>query len=426
MAISRRSLLIGAGALGAAGVLSACGDRSDGDAGGGGDEISVLTPAFALDHQRQVWDGLVTQFNEQHPDVTVTTDHTAWDKLNEKLTATTAAGITADVVMTGVGWVEQYANRGIFASLDETAVSTLDYSDQVLTPCRFDGDLYALPLLLDTRSMIGNRALWDAAGITEPPTTFDEFREVAKELTVGSGDTKQWGIVLNSVGSPASILTSAIGANDARMFSDDGNTSLLDTPECIEAMEFLVGLITDGSTSWDLRPAEGSPHPFLTGKFGMSLMPDFHWQAWSEGNPELIESDEGSVMFRWQNDRESIFLGGTLVSRSATSQNPGAADQFIQFLCGADSVQQVCELHNATPPSQDVVDNSETLSSNRFVSFGVEGLPYASSEGGSPTYLEIRGQITPVLEEAFVGQRDAESAMVEAHRIAQEIIDRDS
>ncbi|CAM3302436.1 extracellular solute-binding protein [Occultella aeris] len=433
MSLSRRTVLASFGAAGAGVMLAACGEQPStspspgGTDGGLSGEITVLTPIFTgATERRAAYDAVVASFQDLHPDVRVVTDHTDFSKLNEKLTASVASGTTQDVIMTGVGWIEHFADRGIFAALDRGVVEGVDYVDRILEPCTFQNELYALPLILDTRAVIVNRAMWEEAGLNETPTTFDEFREAAKALTAGSGSSKRWGMILNGIGSPSHILAMPMGANGGRMFSEDGRTALYNSPETVEAMQFLVGLIEDGSATWDLKPAEGSPHPFVTGAVGMSLFGDQHWKPWSEANPELL-SEEGSLVFRMQNARESSFMGGTLVSRSATSQNSEAADAFIRHLCcGPQEVQTITEALSAVPPLQEVLDASQPLQENRFVSFGVEGLEFATSEGGTPNYLEIRAAVVPLLEEAFIGSKDVETALNEANEIAQTMIDRDA
>ena len=47
---------------------------------------------------------------------------------------------------------------------------------------------WALPVLADTYGLLFNRAMFSAAGIDEPPRTFDELTELAKRLTVRNPD----------------------------------------------------------------------------------------------------------------------------------------------------------------------------------------------------------------------------------------------
>jgi len=386
-------------------------------------EISVLNPGFATDDQKKVWDQMVAAFNKTAPNVKVTTDFTDYGKLNEKITTALAGNLVPDVLMTGVGWIPPFAYKGVYAEFDQALIEGRTYADRVLETCKFEDKLYAIPFTQDTRSLIGNKSLWDKAGITTPPKTFADFRDACKELTSGSGANKQWGFIINSSGSARQILATFLGANNGAMFSPDGKTPLFTSPECTEALQLLVDIIKDGSSSWDIKPAEGSPHPFLGGKFGISFCPSSAWPTWSEANAELLKP-ENSILFHAQNKRESTFLGGTMMSRSKTSKNAAAADEFIRIMTDTESIRMACESLNTVPPLQSALEASETLSGNRLIKEGLDGLQFASFEGGSAAWLEIRGQLDPILEEALILKTEVPVALEKAQKMAQDAIDQ--
>lgn len=431
MTITRRTMLAGAGLAGAGLALGACSAEEKPKAGAGSaapgslsGEISVISPAFTGEKRMKVYDEVVAAFNEVHPDVKVVTDHVSWSKLNEKLTVQIASGTIPDVIMSGVGWVEPFAAKEVYAEFDPAITGGREYTDKILAPCRYQDRLYALPVFLDTRSMIGNKTLWDKAGITEPPKNFEEFREAAKELTGGSGSSKQWGFMINSWGNARQTYAMALGAAGGTMFDESGTKALFNSPESLAAMEFLVGTIKDGSTTWQLKAAEGSPHPFLGGTIGISLCASAAWRSWHEGNSELVGDPERTTLFRMQDNEESIFLGGTLVSRSAQSKNAAAADAFVKHVAGPGAMQKICEVRNTVPALTEVLDASEKLKENRFVKYGVESLPYSASEGGTSAWMEIRGQINPILESALIGDTEVPAALDKANEMAQQAIDR--
>ncbi len=425
MRISRRSLMAGAGALGTAALLGAC-EGGDGPKAGAGSEappgslsgeVTVLTPAFTTTEAQQVFTKIVADFNKVYPDVKVTPDFSDYSKLNEKLTASIAGAIIPDVIMSGIGWVEPFADKGIYAEFDSSVTEDLDYVPEILGPCTYQDKLYALPILLDTRGMIGNRKLWDAVGVSEAPTSFEDFRSLAAELTSGS----QYGVLIS--GSPRQVFATMLGAAGGAMFSEDGSTPQFTSPESVRALECMVGLIEDGSTAWDYKPAEGSPHPFLSGKLGMSLFSSVDWQDWNEAEPDLL-SEEGSILFSNTDQRDSNFLGGTLVSRSLQSKNPEAADAFVKALAGEQAVTDICEDQIRVPPLPGIIESSDVLKDNRFIENGVKTLEFASYEGGTAAWMDIRGQLDPILEEALLGKTPVDAALEKADAMAQDAIDR--
>lgn len=429
MRVSRRALLAGAGALAGGALLGACSAEEDAPKAGASSvapeslsgEISVLNPSFASDAQKKVWAAIIAKFNAKYANVKVNTDFTDYGKLNEKLTTALAGNLVPDVIMTGVGWIPPFAAKGVYAQFDESVIAGRGYTERVLETCRYQGKLYAIPWTQDTRSMIGNKELWDKAGISAPPKTFAELREAAKELTGGTGSNKQWGFIINSSGSARQILATFLGANNGTMFSPDGKTPLFTSPECTEALQLLVDIIKDGSSAWSLKPAEGSPHPFLGGKIGISLCPSSAWPTWSEANPTLLKP-ENSTLFRAQNKRMSTFLGGTMMSRSTSSKNAAAADAFIKFCTDTEPVTMACESLNTVPPLPAALKASTKLSENRLIKEGLDGLEYASFEGGSAAWMSIRGQIDPILEEALILKTEVPVVLEKVQKMAQDAI----
>ncbi|MFW6597258.1 extracellular solute-binding protein [Propionibacteriaceae bacterium Y2011] len=429
--MSRRTFLAGTGALGLASLATSCGGTEPGSKAGASSappgslsgDVSVLTPQFGGTEGKQVMDGIIASFNEVHPAVTVTVDYTGFDKLNEKLTVAIAGGSVPDVIMTGVGWIPPFAHKKLFAEFDTKFIEGLEFTGPILEPCTYQEGLFAVPLLLDTRQVIYNRTMWDRAGIKEAPASFEDLRAAAKELTGGSGSTKQWGIILNGQGSPRQLLATLIGAGGSTMFSADGRTAQLNSPEAVAGLQLVVDMIKDGSTSWELKAAEGSPHPFLTDNVAMAPVSAPVWPSWNEANPALM-SEEGSGYFLPQETQPAAFLGGTLLSRAASSQNAEAADALIKHFVQPDVMEEVCVFGNSVPGLASVLENSEVLRSNRLIAAGVQNLEFAVSEGGSPAWMEIRGKLDPILEEAFIGQSGVQEALDKANQMAQEAIDR--
>ena len=58
------------------------------------------------------------------------------------------------------------------------------YYDAAKLECMIDGDYYALPWRMDVRIMAYRKDMFEKAGITKVPQTWDELIAAAKKLTV--------------------------------------------------------------------------------------------------------------------------------------------------------------------------------------------------------------------------------------------------
>lgn len=430
--LSRRSLLSTAGATGIGLTAAACGSAGGGSSADDGPvnmdaeaaslsgEVAVLTPDFVGD-ARAGLDEMITQFTEANPDVTVTVDQVAWDKLNEKLSTSIAGGVVADVIMAGVGWTPPFAEKKIFAQLPTDFVEGLGLDEAILTSSTFQGDYYSLPIAMDLRFIVYNTEMFEAAGITEPPTTLDELAQIANELT-GDG-VVGLDLLTTNIRQAWIHLLYAFGGT---LFSEDGMTPTLHEEPGAQAMQWILDLIDTGAVDYSLQAAEGQPTPFMRGKAAMQLLSTAAWNDWSTMMPELTE--EGAVgMFLLpggDGNAPVMFQGGTTVSVGQRSQNKDAASALVKHFMDPAMLAQGNAALGKVPPTADIPETPE-ISANLLTSFALQHLDKAgAAEGGSAAWMEIRGNLQPIIEGCLTGQADVETTLADMKSLADDAISR--
>jgi multiple sugar transport system substrate-binding protein len=76
---------------------------------------------------------------------------------------------------------------GLLEPLDDIISSVQsDFLPASLAPYTVNNHVYAIPMIGDPQFIYYRKSLFQAAGITQPPTTFDELISVAKKLTTGN------------------------------------------------------------------------------------------------------------------------------------------------------------------------------------------------------------------------------------------------
>ncbi|WP_298803564.1 extracellular solute-binding protein [uncultured Pseudokineococcus sp.] len=80
--------------------------------------------------------------------------------------------------------VQQLADAGALAPLDQYGVSAEGYSQGVVDANTYEGELYGLQPTTNTLALFYDPAALEEAGV-EPPTTWDELRSAAETLTEG-------------------------------------------------------------------------------------------------------------------------------------------------------------------------------------------------------------------------------------------------
>ncbi|MFF2183610.1 ABC transporter substrate-binding protein [Streptomyces sp. NPDC058155] len=421
MELNRRSVLAAIGAGTAAAALSGCGggstaaDSADGPAEG---EITLLTPIYEGANGKTLLEQeILGGFRKKHPDVKVNVDYTTYAQLNEKITTGLAGGLLPDVLMMGVGWIPPFAAKKAIAELPESLATKHDYEKRVLEPSRYDGKLYALPVVLDTRIVVYRKDHFAEAGIKKTPANWAELRAVAKQLTKDDRlGFDPFSIDLRQ------CWETFLFANGGRLFSEDGKKVLFTEAGGVEALQFFKDLIKDGSADYAKKTDAGAPSNVQTGRASMMMSTSALWVQAKEQNPELIEGDKLGA-FVLANRRPAMLQGGTLVTQSAHSKHPAAARALVEYLATPDSILGAAKQRGSVPGLRDL-NESGYVKENQFVDLSLQNLEHAVSEGGTAAWMEIREKIKPTLEPAIVGGQSAKDAIAELGRLAEAAIGR--
>jgi multiple sugar transport system substrate-binding protein len=420
MELTRRSFLSAVG-LGAAATLAGCaagqsgGGSADGPAEG---DISLLTPIFEGASGKQLLEGtLLKAFKKKYPKINVNVDYTTYNALNEKITTGLAGGLLADVIMVGVGWVPPFAYKKVFAELPAELAAQRQYEPRVLEPSKFDGKLYALPVVLDTRIVAYRKDFFAEAGITETPTNWADLRSVAKELTGGGRlGFDPFSIDLRQ------CWETFLFANGGELFDPTGREVKFNDDKGVEALQLFLDVIADRSADPALKTTTGQPTTLQQGRSAMLMTNNSLWVQLEKQNPDLIKDDKVGV-FLVQNEVPAMLQGGTLAAQSARSKAPGAARALVEFLGSPDVILPAAEQRGSVVGDNTLRD-SDYVKKNKFVQFAIENLSHARSEGGTPAWMEIREKIKPTLETAVVGQRSAREAIDDLAGACKEAISR--
>jgi len=419
MPLSRRNLLAFTGAVAVIGGTAACGSGG-GSGGSSGGELSILTPIFEdAEGKATLEETIADTFDE---DVSLTVDYTPWDRLNEKISTAIAGGMSTDIFMSGVGWIPPFAEKGVFAPLPDDIVDELDIHEKLLDMCTYEDQLHALPYQMDGRMIIGNRGLMEERGITEIPTTLEDFRDMLREAQGGNIQTPL-DLFSNNIRQTWVHLVSCFGGT---LFSDDGSSVAFDDGSGEAALEYMIELLEDGSTNFDIRAAEGQPRPWQQDQVIFELAGSGIWPAIYEETPDKV-TEEAMEIFMLPGSEGNdpvMFLGGTLVSLGERARDPELAERFIKNLYTPENLAAAA-IHGGRVPAVNTLPDDEILAENRFITFVSENLDSAGgTEGGSPAWMEIRERVGPEVESAVTGSQSPADTIARLKQVADEAFSR--
>lgn len=289
----RRSKTVGAAALVAvvSVLLGACGgdDAGTGDTGASGTykapasdiEATLTISNWGNPGDEKIYDAAIARFNEKYPNVKVENKFSQvvnWGDYINKIQASIAAGDAPDVINIATEGVEYGLDRKLYQSLSnyieqDDSVQELidDVSPALLEGFTKDDETYLLPNNWNTMLVYYNPKLLERAGIERPSDdwTWDDFLEVAKATTTGSGDDQVYGF---SIPTYTFAYMPWIYTNGGSTASEDLSEPTLDDPATVEAVQFIADLVFDEKVA--PNPTGGDPTSlFLAGKVAMTAAP---------------------------------------------------------------------------------------------------------------------------------------------------------
>ena len=191
---ARITALLAAGSLV---LLAACGG------GGGGSPAAsepaaqgpVPEPTEPVTISFSSWVGndkgmkeLYAAFKKEHPNISVEFQEVPAEESEKKLTTQVAGGNPPDAAYVDASNVPVFAPRKALVNLESyiarsEIVKSEDYVEAFKVQSSVDGQLYGLPFDGESTGLFYRTDLFEAAGIAEPPKTWEEFTAAAQKLT---------------------------------------------------------------------------------------------------------------------------------------------------------------------------------------------------------------------------------------------------
>jgi len=188
--------------------------------------------------EKKIVDDQIAKFKEKYPNIDVQIETIVGDYM-QKLQTELASNTAPDIFYLDSMPAPQLMSSGVLEPLDDYIkkynVDVNDFEPALLSAFQWEGKTYGLPKDFNTLALFYNKDMFKAAGINEPPKTWEELRNVAKKLTKDGVK----GLVLSS---DLARFDAFINQNGGSVYKDGKVT--LNLPENAQALDFYVSLIT--------------------------------------------------------------------------------------------------------------------------------------------------------------------------------------
>lgn len=296
---------------------------------------------------------LQQKFMEEHPNIVIKNVIREGDPGNDFYTAV-AAGNAPDVVPVSYTMMEQYMSAGILEPLNDYFASWEDkdnYDPVYVDMFTRNGNLYGLVSWSAAFYLGYNKALFEAAGITEPPKTWEEALEDAVLLNDPANQVIGYGLLTGQWTEWFFQYYVWQAGSDLTKENEDGTLELTFTdPAVLAAGEYYKQLRDAGVLSPDLTISFADlQERFAQGK--VAMMPFAGDWVSVMASMGMKMEDIGLAEFPAGPSGESVTtdMGQCLVINARTSQEKkDAAWEYIKFMLSLDTLQARAENMVAT------------------------------------------------------------------------------
>jgi multiple sugar transport system substrate-binding protein len=368
----RKKVALGAVTAVAALVLTACGGDDGGDSGsgdgGGGTALEGVGPITYVQGKDTTQGGVVQQildqWNADHPDQKVTLielPESADQQRAQMIQNAQAKSDAYDVISVDNVWTAEFAANRYIVELPRDQFPVDEMLEPVINSATYLDKLYAIPQSSDGGMLYYRTDLLKAAGIAEPPSTWDELIADCKKIQAtpeGKGVEcyagqfeKYEGLTVNA----AEAINSAGG-----VITDESGKPNVDTPEAKAGLDFLVNGFKEGyipKEAITYKEEEGR-RAFQEGRL------IFHRQWPYQYN--LANADDGSSKVNGKfevaplpglDGPGSSSLGGHAAAISTYAKNKKTALEFMKFYTSKEQCQKFLELGSLAPVYTSIYDD---------------------------------------------------------------------
>jgi arabinogalactan oligomer/maltooligosaccharide transport system substrate-binding protein len=311
---------------------------------------------------------LIAAFEAKYPKIKVNYQNVDFTTVEQKFKTAAQSGKGApDVIRTDVGLIPEYASLHYIAPLDGTPAltGTSDFVAGPLNTTKYDGKSYAVPSVTDTLGLLYNKDVFAKAGITAPPTTWDEMVADAAKVKA-----KVPGVAGTYMNPDAYFLLPFLFGEGADLADPAAKKVTVNSPAAVKAVTEAKKIYDTSSLKIDFANAyDNMQTSFKTGKVAMLIQ-----GPWSVGDDLTGPAFKGKDNLGYapvpagSTGKALAPTGGQDLAVYQGSRNLDAAYLFTQFMTSTASQEQIA-LKNGTLPTRTSAYTAAVLKSPQIAGF---------------------------------------------------------
>jgi len=355
---------------------------------------------------------VLPMFEKQHPDIAVHAVRQNYtSQLNDNIVAAVADDKQPDVMRMDIIWVPQFASSGALVDLSgmpDFADYEHRFAGSLIQTNLYEGRYYGIPLDATTMVPIYDKRLLAEAGLSAPPTTFDELIAASRMLKTKNKGLYGISVCCSSTWGMLPYFRTLGG----ELLSPDMHraTGYLDGEGSVKAMEKLKGWFDEGLISPSVVGGEpGGWDGLFDGK--IMMIDEAHWFFTSNANRADAGrlGDMTTALFPSDVREGTSIIGGENLVLFKGSKHPDAAWAFMKFMV-SEPVQEMMAETGLIPSIRDF-DRNKLQPVYRIY---LDQLMRAEPRPPVPAWDEVDDVFSRMVTRVLVGEQDVAEALRES------------
>lgn len=310
----------------------------------------VIWDYFETDAQKQMMQSLIDEFNASQDEYEASHVYVPFADYEKQLTLGIASGELPDLVILDGCGMASFIQLGLFGDISDADINWDEYMEGPMESTMLDGKHYGIPFATNCTALFYNKDLFDAAGIDYPDenTTWDEFHEMAKDLTKDG---------VSGFGNAATNTDE--GTFQCLQWLYTAGGSYTDIEDGVDAYKLMQEMIEDGSwtkecVNWTQSDVNNN---FMAGNLAMQQNGPWQIPGIEANAPDLNYGVTVLPKKDADSEQATSILGGEnmgVVNKDDTS----GAEAFLKYYDQTDVMVDAMKQYGSYPPKTEAAKDS--------------------------------------------------------------------
>lgn len=371
-----------------------------------------------FEHEAEALEKVVDDYNAMQDEIEIVPTFVSREELMNQYTIGAISGELPDIGMVDSPNMASFISLGVFADITKYVKDweglQYFYEGPLSSTMDAEGNIYGLPNNSNCLALLVNMDILKEAGFDQPPTTWDDFYEVAAATTDSSNSV--YGFSMSAVGNEEGTFQFI-----PWLYASGASVSSLASEEAISSLEILTVFVEEGYMSKEvINWGQGDAYnAFVAGKAAM--LESGTWQI-----ATMDEDINGAFNYQYtllpKGEEYASVIGGENFGVTVAAQNIEACAEFIKFIQSAQNNADWCEIAGKLPVRSDAAELKDFWTEDSRYAVFTEAMNYAVARGPHSEWPIISEAIYSAVQAALIGEKTPEQAMKGAAAIVNPIL----